>query len=377
MCRPLDWRGWDVYEKGWQVADALNPDDEKKQIFAINVLGFQTHRDHFAIAFEKAEMEKRVREMLDTSNSDRRIREQYEINDNRDWKLHDAREALQKRSSAAVQKSLVECAFRPFDKRSCFFGTEFMDYPRRELIDHVARRENTVLLISRQIGTANWRHAFVAAEPAESCCISDGSTEQNYCFPLLLQGANSTTNDNFSGAFRTFLDTRYTHHYEPQEIFGYIYAVLYAPTYRARHAEFLRIDFPRVPFPEDAEDFEGLSRLGWALVEAHLLRSLPRRHLAAYNGKGEHEVDAVRYSPEEQAIWINKTQSFSPVPQAVWDFYIGGYQVLDKYLKSRKGRKLSLDEIDHVAKVADALAFTIDQMAKIDEAYLAAFPDRG
>jgi len=149
---------------------------------------------------------------------------------------------------------------------------------------------------------------------------------------------------------------------------------LHAPTYRARYKEFLRIDFPRIPFPESAEDFESLSRLGWALVQAHLLREFPGGHLAAYNGKGDHAVEFVRYSESDQSIAINNTQSFRPVPQAVWDFHIGGYQVLDKYLKSRKGRKLSLDEIDHVAKVADALAFTIDQIAKIDDAYLAAFP---
>jgi hypothetical protein len=83
------------------------------------------------------------------------------------------------------------------------------------------------------------------------------------------------------------------------------------------------------------------------------------------------------YSPEEQAISINKTQFFKPVPQAVWEFHIGGYQVLDKYLKSRKGRVLSLDEINHVGAIADSLAFTIEQMAKIDEAYKAAFVERG
>ena len=80
---------------------------------------------------------------------------------------------------------------------------------------------------------------------------------------------------------------------------------------------------------------------------------------------------------QEQAIWINNTQFFKPVPQAVWDFHIGGYQVLDKYLKSRKGRTLSLDEINHVAAVADSLAFTIEQMVKIDDAYKKAFLDRG
>jgi hypothetical protein len=107
------------------------------------------------------------------------------------------------------------------------------------------------------------------------------------------------------------------------------------------------------------------------------LRELPHRKLATYHGKGDHRVEAVRYAPQEQAFWINKAQCFKPVPQAVWDFHIGGYQALDKYLKSRKGRVLSLDEINHVGAVADSLAFTIEQMAKIDKAYRAAFPDRG
>lgn len=110
-------------------------------------------------------------------------------------------------------------------------------------------------------------------------------------------------------------------------------------------------------------------------MQAHLLRELPRHTLAAYHGKGDHTVEAVRYSPEEQAVYINKTQCFKPVPQAVWEFHIGGYQVLNKYLKSRKGRALSLDEINHIGAVADSLAFTLEQMAKIDTAYRTAFPE--
>ncbi len=120
-----------------------------------------------------------------------------------------------------------------------------------------------------------------------------------------------------------------------------------------------------------------LSALGWALVQAHLLRDLPRRGLGGFHGKGDRRVEVVRYVPAEQALSINETQSFAPVPPAVREFHVGGYQVLDKYLKSRKGRVLSLDEINHVSAVADTLAFTIDQMARIDAAYRAAFPDRG
>ncbi|MGH6812986.1 MAG: type ISP restriction/modification enzyme [Methylocella sp.] len=97
---------------------------------------------------------------------------------------------------------------------------------------------------------------------------------------------------------------------------------------------------------------------------------------AAYRVQGGFTVEAARYSPEEQTIWINKTQFFSSVPQAVWDFHIGGYQVLDKYLKSRKGRALPLDEMNHVSSIVGSLAFTIAQLARIDAAYRAAFPDR-
>ncbi len=374
MCRPLDWTGWDEYEKGWPVADALDADANKRQIFEVNVLGFQTHRDHFAVAFEKSEIERRVRDMVDPAVSDRTIRERYNINDNRDWKLREARQALRARSKQDLVGSIVQCAYRPFDDRSCYFRTEFMDYPRRELIDNVTGRTNSVLLISRQIGVRDWRHVMVTALPANDCVVSDGSSEANYCFPIWTYDSTSARNENFTATFRAFIDARYGHHYEPEEILGYIYAILHTATYRIRYAEFLRIDFPRIPFPKPAADFETLSNLGWTLVQAHLLRQVPMRKLAKYHGKGAHEVEFVRYSAADQAVAINDAQRFAPAPPAVWDFCIGGYQVLDKYLKSRKGRKLTLDEINHIASVADALAFTLDQMAKIDEAYLAAFP---
>ena len=192
-----------------------------------------------------------------------------------------------------------------------------------------------------------------------------------YAFPAWLDGS-----ENLAPTFRAFLDASYDHHYTPEEILGYIYAVLYAPTYRSRYAEFLRIDFPRIPFPKAKPTFDCLSDLGWALVQAHLLKSVPKPkpRLGRYHGKGDHAVEQVRWSPAEEAVWINAAQRFAPVPEAVWTFHIGGYQVLDKYLKSRKGRTLSLDEIEHIGAVAEALAFTLDQMAEIDVAYRAAFP---
>ena len=150
--------------------------------------------------------------------------------------------------------------------------------------------------------------------------MSSITSNNGFTFPLwLLEGTRRA--ENFSQQFRAFIDSRYDHHYTPEEILGYIYAVLHAPTYRTRYAEFLRIDFPRIPFPDDTSDFEVLSRLGWALVQVHLLREWPRQGLAKYDGKGDNSVEAVRYSPEDQAIAINKTQSFKPVPEDVWNFH--------------------------------------------------------
>ena len=232
---------------------------------------------------------------------------------------------------------------------------------------------NIAIISARTNKSPNPDHFFVSNDPAET--KAGESTVQSYNFPLYVISDGGYA-ENISGPVRKWLDARYGCHFSPQEILGYVYAAVYSPSFRTRYAEFLRTDFPRIPFPERAADFETLSALGWALVQAHLLRDQPRRGLAAYHGQGDHTVEAMRYSPDEQAICINKAQSFAPVPQGVWDFHIGGYQVLYKYLKSRKGRVLSLDEIDHVDAVADSLAFTIEQMAAIDVAYRKAFPDR-
>jgi predicted helicase len=271
-------------------------------IFPINVLGFQTHRDAFAVSFTEAEMKRKLKELADPGISDDELQRRYGLKSNRDWSFPDARTAA--RSGAATPLRLV--AYRPFDDRWAEFSSLTMDFPRRELLDHVAGRTNVTLLAPRGIGTKDWRHAFIADTPANDCVISNRSREANQVFPLWRFGNGNIRQENLSPDFRNFLDSRYDHHYTPEEVLGNIYAVLHAPTYRARYTESLRIDFPRVPFPEAAHDFEALSGLGWALMQAHLLRELPRRGLAAYHGKGDHRVEIVRYSPQEQAVWIKQ-----------------------------------------------------------------------
>lgn len=345
------------YDLGWVLPE----------IYPINVLGFQTHRDRFAISFTKSEMEQKLRDLADPNTTDADLLRKHGLKSNRDWSLADSRSAVR-----LAQPPLTAVAYRPFDDRWSEFGKITMDYPRRELLDHVAGKGTLSLLAPRQIGTATWRHAAVSDKPAESCLVSSDTKSQNQVFPV----RRGDGTENLSPAFRDFLDSRYGEHYDPEQILGYIYAVLHAPTYRSRYAEFLRIDFPRIPFAETPEQFEALSVLGWDLIQTHLLKTVPRSkpRLGDYTGRGDHTVEAVRYSPQEATIWINKTQGFANVPQAVWDFHIGGYQVIDKYLKSRKGRLLNLDEQTHIGNIAESLNFTIAQMAKIDAEYVRAFP---
>jgi predicted helicase len=352
-----------VYDKGWPLP----------AMFAMSSVGIVTGRDKLAVHFSKIDAFGTV-ERFSTLEAEEARREYNLGPDTQDWKVAWAQEDVQ--ATGTDENRLIQIAHQPFDFRWTYYTGKpsgFHVRPRRAVSDAMLKQNLAIISNRSQEIPGDWSNVLVLRHPATHHTVSN--KEVNTVFPIYADGLGS--NENFSPDFRVFIDSRYEHPHIPEEIVGYIYAILHAPTYRTRYAEFLRIDFPRIPFPDSAEDFEKLSLLGWALVQAHLLRELPRRGLAAYRGKGGGTVEAVRYSAEEQAVMINMTQFFKPVPQAVWDFHIGGYQVLDKYLKSRKGRVLSLDEINHVFAIADSLAFTIEQMARIDEAYRAAFPDRG
>jgi predicted helicase len=351
-----------IYDRGRSIKD----------IFIEGGTGIITKRDRLTIQYSAEEIWKIVREFVRLPPEEARSEFRLPA-DVRDWKVADAQADIL--LDGPTEKRIKRILYRPFDERFTYYtgrARGFLGWPVERIARHF-EQANIGLITSRLTKGEDFRHAQVTDKMNEVIVMSSITSNNGFTFPLWCFLSNGTRVENFSQDFRDFLDSRYEHHYTPEEILGYIYAVLHAPTYRTRFAEFLRIDFPRIPFPESADDFDTLSELGWELIEAHLLRSLPRKGLAKYHGKGDHTVEAVGYSPVEQSISINGTQRFDPVPQAVWEFHIGGYQVLDKYLKSRKGRKLTLDEINHVAAVADSLAFTIDQMAKIDEAYRSAF----
>jgi hypothetical protein len=356
------------YIRGWHTPDIFSPMGDPAP-------GFATQHDDFAISFTQKEAISKVKRFLALPN-EAAARKEFKLCAQDQWRYDRAVDELPKLALHALS---TEVTYRPFDDRWTIWDRNVTTHRRTRVSNHLMV-PNVALVLAKNA-------AAIGSDAFDAVAISKNPVELNFfrrggefLFPAWIVDSGGSRSENLSAAFRKFLDERYAHHYSPEEILGYIYAILHAPSYRSRYAEFLRIDFPRIPFAETKAQFDALSQLGWALVQAHLLKAVPRPaggRLGDYRGKGDHTVEAVRYSPEEQTIWINKTQGFAPVPPDIWDFHIGGYQVLDKYLKSRKSRTLNLNEQTHVGEVAESLAFTIEQMTRIDAAYLAAFPDGG
>ena len=154
-----------------------------------------------------------------------------------------------------------------------------------------------------------------------------------------------------------------------------MYAILYANNYREKYAESLKIDFPSIPFTSDFELFQSIAELGQKLVELHLLCSEELdTPLARFQGEGDGRVtrtkgQGLRYEPKEERVYINKTQYFSPVLLELWEYQVGGYQVLEKWLKDRRDRKLTLEEIKTYCRVVTAIQCTITLQEEIDASY--------
>jgi predicted helicase len=374
---PQDITKREEYEKYWKISE----------IMPVNVLGFQTHRDNFAIAFEKQTIKERILEMRDPEISDYKIMEKYDLRIGNSWKLEQARKDVQKLNS--WEKNIISCIYRPFDFRYCYFSNMVMDRPRRELQSHVAGKENLIINLARIVKLSEWRHALVASIPSTAICMDINGS---YSFPLYLYptekdeflNGNGNGNGktklkrkpNFAPNFIKDIETRLklkfidegignlTKTIGPEDIFHYMYAVFHSPTYRQLYAEFLKIDFPRLPLTSDKKLFRSLAKLGKQLVTIHLMEAEIDND-CSYPIEGNNIVDKITYKDEK--VYINKTQYFDNVKENVWNFHIGGYQVGQKWLKDRKGKELSYDDCNHYLYILAALEQTIDLMDQIDE----------
>jgi hypothetical protein len=400
------------YERGWKVTD----------VFPTNVLGFQTHRDHFAIDFDDETLRTRMDDLRRGTKSDEEVRSLYNLPDSGGWQLSAARTQIREDREWAQHFAL--CLYRPFDWRPCYFSTAVMDRPRRELLDHVVGRKNLCLLSSRQQATLGYKHCWVAREPANDCVVSTTSREANQVFPLYVflasddetreqrrlgvqvshrrlgpGGRRPNLNPEFLSDFEKRLGLSFVSDgtgdlkktFGPEDVFNYIYAVFDSPTYRTRYAELLKSDFPRVPLTSDVKQFRVLCGLGAELVALHLLEcpklgkpvarypvtgpNIVEKGFPKYLALGEPEPGKGTPLPAGR-VYISKPepqsgakgQYFEGIPPEVWNFQIGGYQVCEKWLKDRRSRTLTYDDLEHYRKVVTALAETIRLMAEIDAA---------
>ncbi|MBI3944992.1 MAG: N-6 DNA methylase [Armatimonadetes bacterium] len=383
------------YASAWKVTDAM----------PLHVLGFQSHRDHFAIAFDEGVMRQRILDLRDARRTDEQVRSTYGLSDNSSWSLSAARAQL--RSDGDWNSRLIRCLYRPWDWRACYYSTAAMDRPRPELQQHMLR-PNLSLNTMRQTKAEQWRHAMVADTPTSAVFVEvkDGST----AFPLYLYpngspeglfdvcdatGAPGGRRPNLAARFVDDFSERLGMEFVPdgqgdrqatfgpEDVFHYLYAVLHSPGYRGRYAEFLKMDFPRIPLTRSPDLFRALCAFGAELVRLHLMDPRPAGG-PTFPVPGDNRVEAPRYTEpalphppacggneggmEAGRVWINRTQYFEGVPPEVWEFHVGGYQVCHKWLKDRKGRALSYDDLRHYQGIVVALGETIRLMAEIDVA---------
>jgi predicted helicase len=213
---------------------------------------------------------------------------------------------------------------------------------------------------------------FVSNQITDKTILS--SKDNTSVFPLYLypeEGSIETERrPNLDEHIWTQINTAIGKEATPEDIFDYIYGVLHSPAYRAKYKEFLKVDFPRIPYPKDQTEFENFSSFGYQLRELHLMHSVPDSPVSFPNA-GTMQVDYLRWEWNKDDgysgnIWINDTQCFEGVPTEAWDFYIGGYQPAQKWLKDRKGRVLSFDDIEHYRKIISVLVETSRIMKEID-----------
>jgi type I restriction-modification system DNA methylase subunit len=345
------------------------------EIFQVHGQGVKTHRDQFVIAFTKHELENKLN-IFQSDASDDIVRDSFRLKDTVDFNLNEMRRVLKKTNLA---EKIEGFTYRVFDSRVICYTSELLDRPRKELMQNFDI-PNLALISTRMLSTSEYKHAFVVENMADNVLISAKTSERAYVFPLYVyryKDKNATKasrmslvesrdilTPNFTEEFSRFIEQQYADNkITSEQIIGYIYAILYSPTYREVYKEFLKIDFPRINFVGDHYLFKSLSEIGTELINLHLLKK-KLATTVAFDVQGSNVIKSVKY--KEGKAYINESQFFSGIPEDVWTFYIGGYQVLDKWLKSRKGRELSSGEIEHFLQVVEVIRKTIQYMKEID-----------
>ena len=364
-----DWSNNREYIKGFSISD----------IMQLHSSGIVTSRDQFTIDIEKEGLVNRVSEFVKLDVED--AREKYSLgNDTRDWKVSTA-----KSDASPFDMSFVTPVnYRVFDTRWTYYtgvGRGFMTNPRKDIMSHlIGSNENIALAVTKQYKVGNgFSHVLCHRHIADSSFLSTSSSEVASIFPLFLtrnvfdqeQSPESNLDIDIFTRLRDISTPSDHSKTNELDVFDYIYGVLHCPKYRLVYRDLLRLDFPRIPWPSSSAEFWNVSSSGGKLRLLHLMNpDAVRLSKDEYSFRekdsniGSNIVERIKYSC--QRVWINDTQYFENVDEAVWNFPIGGYIPAQKWLKDRNGRELSWRDAFHYRSMLKILSETNRIMKSID-----------
>ena len=374
---PRDEALWNEYWAAWSIPAIFSPNGDPAP-------GIVTTQDQFAISWTPEEAAAKVERLLATS-SEAEARALWRLCSQNQWQYDRARREL---ADDSWRQRITPVLYRPFDVRTTVFDRNVAVHRRERVMRHILAGPNLALSTTRATEIASgWEHVFVSRTLISHHAVS--LKEGNYLFPLYLyppQGSEelgkarevnlasdftATLTAALGLAFRPDGGGDPQASFGPEDAFHYLYAVLHSPEYRRRYAPFLKSDFPRVPITGDRALFAELARLGRKLARLHLMETEAGPQ-PAFPVAGSNRVGKVRYAPPTAAaagrVWIGEKQYFEGVAPETWAFSIGGYRPAEKWLKDRRHRALTFDDIAHWRRLAAALAETRRHMAAIDQA---------
>lgn len=383
---PKDFSLQEEYNRGFKVDELMNKE----------LSGIQSGRDKLFVDIDSNALQERIEKLL-CRKYDNSFIEEYNVRDSSSFPLINRIE-----HSTYSKKYVRPYFYRPFDNQYIYYDPNLIKRAFFEIMRHHFR-DNISLVTSKQQTANPFRHAFVTTHVSDMNSISVSGGEASYVFPLYLypeqilgeeqpripnldetiwrtienwvqygKAFKPLTANERNGELGFDAEPEQPHFLAPEDIFDYIYGVLHSPAYRAKYKEFLKVDFPRIPYPKDKTEFEHFRSFGNQLRELHLMHNVPES-IVEFPESGSMIVDYAKWDTGWNTddgysgrVYINDTQYFDGVPTTAWNFYIGGYQPAQKWLKDRKGRTLSFDDIEHYRKIISVLIETDRLMKEID-----------
>jgi len=352
--------------KNFSQIEKYNKGFRLDELFIKYSSGIKFRKDNLLVKnhFDKNSVKTLLKDVNTLNNNI--IYSKYNFKDTKDWHLDTKRSLFQ----ASDISNIRPVNYRPFDVRYTYYPLDRIKeiIPRGDsrlpLMQHLLHK-NIALQVCRQLSSPNFSHVFLTTHLTDMCGISSQTKEAGYIFPVYLYDKNEKKVLNLRIEIIKKIET-ITGKVKPEEILDYIYAILHSSSYRKKYKEFLKIDFPRIPYPKDKKTFKKLIKFGKELRKLHLFES-PKlnKFITTYPVSGSNEIEKLDY--KDNKVFINNDQYFGKVSETVWNFYIGGYQPAQKWLKYRKNRKLTNQDIEHYQKIIIALTETEKIMKKIDK----------